>query len=1254
MEASGHSKKEESVKTAILLNLSGEDAVEIYNSFKWDKEEDSKILEEVLKKFESYCNPRKNVTWERHVFNTRVQQPSESIDQYVTDLKLKSKSCEFGPLRDDLIRDRIVCGIRDDNVKRRLLREAKLTLQTALDICRASEVTLTQMKTLSSEKAVLVAAKSTRSRPTSKPGKNTSHKSLCGRCGNKRHRSEEDCPAMGELCRNCKRPNHFAKVCRTKKDTGQYSAGRNVSSVQQMDNDDTTDGNEFFVGVTNTPGKPLKNNSWTVNLSLESKTVTVQIDTGAQCNVMSQKTYSTLSKERLIKVKDNLVGFGGQKLRPIGRTQLECSYKSKFYVLEFFVTKENVPTLLGQDSLEELNLVKRIYSAKSETVDIMSEFDDVFTGLGCVKDVIHHIMVDPDVPPVVHPPRKVPVALRAKVKEELKRMEELDVIEKVTSPTQWVSSMVSIFKNDKVRICLDPKDLNKAIRREHFPMRTVEDVVSQMPNAKVFSVLDASSGFWQIKLDKESSKLCTFNSPNGRYMFKRLPFGISSAPEVFQSVMSQVFDGIEGVEIVADDILVWGEDDNQHEHRLRQVLERARHMNVKLNKSKCQLRKSEIAYLGHVVGKEGLKIDQEKVRAITEMEAPTDKAGLQRFMGMVTYVSKFIPNLSQVSAPLRILLKKDVQWHWEENQEESFQNIKSIVSNTPVLKLFDVTKPVTLSVDASSQGLGAVILQDDQPVAYASRALTTSQKNYAQIEKEMLAIVFGCEKFQDFLFGQERVTVESDHKPLEAIFKKSLHETPHRLQQMLLRIQKYSLNVMYKPGTDIPIADALSRAFLKEENNCQNENDFEIDIIQLMPISEAKFKELQEATQADPTLQELRKLIESEWPSTRAETPLCVRPYWNIRNEISLNDNIVMRGDRFIVPKVMRSEMLKLIHNAHLGIETCKRRARDVLYWPQMNSDIEDVVTKCGICNKYQKSNMKEPLMPHEVPERPWAQIGGDLFEFNRVNYLILVDYYSGFFEISKLYDTRSSTIISQCKSQFARHGIPDKLITDNGPQFASSEFAQFAQQYNFTHMTSSPYHPQSNGMAERSVQTVKSLLRKALDDNNDPYLALLDFRNTPRDDTLGSPAQRLFGRRTKTLIPTSRKLLEPKTIQPQQVTQGLTKRRQKQKVYFDRNTRKLPQLKIGDSVRVQTDRGWFPAIVKGTASTPRSYIVQTPDGARYTRNRKHLRQTNETFVEEDDLEPFSQDTDPGTTETTSTTKRKRQRPFWHKDYVMT
>ena len=187
--------------------------------------------------------------------------------------------------------------------------------------------------------------------------------------------------------------------------------------------------------------------------------------------------------------------------------------------------------------------------------------------------------------PVVHPPRRILVTLRSRVKDELDRMETLGVAERVHEPSDWVNSMVTVIKpNGKLRICIDPRDLNKAIKREHFPTKTVEEVVARMPNAKVFSVLDASSGFWQIKLDQESSKLCTFNTPFGRYRFKRLPFGICSAQDVFQDVMSEIFSGIEGVEVIVDDLLIWGENQQQHDERLKQILERARQKNLKLNK----------------------------------------------------------------------------------------------------------------------------------------------------------------------------------------------------------------------------------------------------------------------------------------------------------------------------------------------------------------------------------------------------------------------------------------------------------------------------------------------------------------------------------------------------------------------------------------------------------------------------------------------------------------------------------------------
>lgn len=384
---------------------------------------------------------------------------------------------------------------------------------------------------------------------------------------------------------------------------------------------------------------------------------------------------------------------------------LTCQYKGKKYDVEFEVIKNKAPAILGVESCEEMGLVKRLHLLKTES-DILSEYEDVFTGLGCIPGV-HHIKTDADVTPVIHAPRNVPVALKDKIETELKRMESLGMITKQTEPTDWVNSMATVTKHNTIRICIDPQDLNTAIKREHHPLRTIEEVA----NAKFFSVLDANHGFWQIQLDEETSHLCTFNTPFGRYRFKRLPFGISSAPEVFQSCKARHLEGLEGVLNVIDDIVVWGESVEQHDCRLRQLLDRLRSINLKLNRSKCKIRLTEITYIGHVLSEEGLKPDPEKVRAIQDMPAPEDKAALQRFTGLLQYLSKFIPNPSDISAPLRKLEGK-VEWHWGTEQQQSFDKLKVLVSQTPVVKYYDVDKPVTLSVDASSEGLGAVILQE--------------------------------------------------------------------------------------------------------------------------------------------------------------------------------------------------------------------------------------------------------------------------------------------------------------------------------------------------------------------------------------------------------------------------------------------------------------------------------------------------------------------------------------------------------------
>ena len=937
----------------------------------------------------------------------------------------------------------------------------------------------------------------------------------CDRCGTVRNKQ---CPAMGAKCHKCGRMNHFAKMCHTR-----------TKSLYGIQTDESSNvSTDMFIGAIQ---RNQNAKEWQITLTLNNQRLKFKIDTGAQCNVIAKHKYSQLSKMPPRKSTANLMAFGGHKLATCGKATIPCLHNGKQYDIEFEVLDLDVPSILGLPTSIKLNLIKRINTVQKQNAQdsnptkFFKKYKDVFDGLGCISDVLYHINIDPSCQPVIHPPRRVPIKLRPQIQEELKRMEHLNVIEKVTTPTPWVNSMVTIIKpNGTLRICIDPRDLNKAIKREHHPMQTIEEVVTRMPNAAIFSILDASSGFWQIKLDQESEKLCTFNTPFGRYMFKRLPFGLSSSQDVFQRVMSQMFEDIEGVEVIVDDILVWGENEQQHDSRLNQVLERARHRELKLNKSKCQFGKQQVSYLGHILTNCGLKPDPKKTIAVKNMPTPTNKEDLQRFLGMVTYISKFIPHFSQVASPLRALLEKDAAWQWHHEHEQSLQQLKELATSAPVLAYFKPDRPIKLSVDASSKGLGAVILQDDHPIAYALKSLTKTQQQYAQIEKEMLAVVFGCTRFHDYIYGVNNVTVESDHKPLETILKKPLCQAPLRLQKMIMTIQKYSINVIYRPGKELVLADTLSRAFLQDDDDLIEEN-FEVNTVCVIPMSDAKIMELKNETKKDNQLQQLISVLQSGWPTNKRDTPKACLPFWNFRDELSMSDDIIFKGEKIVIPKKLQPEMLRHIHSSHLGIEKCKRRARDVLFWPGMISQIEDTVLNCQICSTYQRENTREPMLPHIIPERPWSQLGADLFVFNGNNYLILVDYYSSFIELSLLHTTTSQQIITHLKSQFARHGIPDRVITDNGPQFSSDVFRQFTKDYCFQHCTASPYYPQSNGMAERAVQTVKNCLKKALLDRRDPYLALLEYRNTPMSDDLGSPAQRLMGRRTKTLIPTSTKL---------------------------------------------------------------------------------------------------------------------------------
>ncbi|CAB4002764.1 sec1 family domain-containing 2 [Paramuricea clavata] len=344
-------------------------------------------------------------------------------------------------------------------------------------------------------------------------------------------------------------------------------------------------------------------------------------------------------------------------------------------------------------------------------------------------------------------------------------------------------------------------------------------------------------------------------------------------------------------------------------------------------------------------------------------------------------------------------------------------------------------------------------------------------------------------------------------------------------------------------------------------------------LVENLPMTVEKLEELKSATVEDEVLQQLIQFIKDGWPSSR----------------------------KLVIPEKLRPDIVRRIHESHLGMEKCKSRARAVVYWPGMSADIERLVAKCSTCLKHQRSNQKEPLKPHTVPARAWQKLGTDIFEYKSKSYLVIVDYYSKFPEISLLKDKSSQAVITSMKSVFARHGIPDEVVADNMP-FSSKECLQFAQEWGFKISTSSPHYPQSNGMSERTIQTIKNLLRKADDEGNDPYIALLENARIASSVINESHA--------KVEVAYDYGPLQPKV--QENVREKLEQRAEKQKEYFDRNAKPLRPVKMYQSARIRRGKVWEPAVITGTHKAPRSFIVTTPQGGVYRRNRRHLLPTSE------------------------------------------
>ena len=468
----------------------------------------------------------------------------------------------------------------------------------------------------------------------------------------------------------------------------------------------------------------------------------------------------------------------------------------------------------------------------------------------------------------------------------------------------------------------------------------------------------------------------------------------------------------------------------------------------------------------------------------------------------------------------------------------------------------------------------------------------------------MLAVTYGLEKFHHYTFGRD-VEVTTDHKPLVSITTKPLSRAPKRLQNLLLRAQKYSYKLKWKPGVDIPLADALSRA--PTDNPIEEEV---VNVVVTHNMGDERLQQIRGATAIDKTLVSLGKIIAEGWPNDKRDVPVDLLPFFNYRDELSTHDGIVYRSNRIVIPSSLRREMKQRVHTGHLGINSCLRRARDVMYWPGMSSEIRHYIETCGTCATYCDKQPQESPIITEVPDRPWKKVASDLFSYGGRDYLITTDYHSNFYEVDLLTSTNATVIVMKTKAHFARYGTPDELVSDNGPQYTAEAFRDFAKQWQFKHVTSSPGHSQANGAAEVAVRSIKRILRKCQAAKEDPYLALLNLRNTPNEGLNTSPAQRLLGRRTKSLLPMANSKLMPCLLDPRYESVAKENHRVKT-TSTQQHKNDLRPLEIGQTVRMQPigtrEREWQQATVSKSFGN-RSYEVQNDSGRRYRRNRRHLR----------------------------------------------